>query len=219
MSKSSKEKTRKRNNRETHIHNRNIHHYPPQHWPYPVNGGVYYLGAPPPPPPPYYFAPPHGDNSVWQSRNSIHPSKILTRGGLPLLTSGHGALPAMGYQNGARSLRPPEIGVLPTAPPSSLPHYYVSQNGELSELPSAKDVPSSNESQDSGISVVSSENGVLSTKEKTHEGMYNGVTDKTKEWEERKSEKEEMGVEEGKLPMLKKISNGIIFGLEELFYK
>ena len=100
----------------------------------------------------------------------------------------------------------------------SQPPYYIS-SGVHSEFSSQKSLIPTNDGVTDETSISSSDNGVVPTKNRLQDEQQGSIYDTVKrEGMEKRSNTS--GDRDGKkLPFLKRISNGIVFGLEAFFYK
>ena len=184
----------------------------------------------------------NGENSTILSGRDVQSSKGSVKSRRSVLLSGNGILPVKKSTDVTPSVWSSGNGVLPTRTrpaQSSQPHFYVSQKAELPMSHSANSVPSSKESQNYKLPILPPANGALPSKggqnggplvfsagkgtllamRKSYDGEYKDGQEKSEENENRNSKKRKKEVVDGQLSILKRISNGIVFGLEAFFYK
>ena len=106
---------------------------------------------------------------------------------------------------------------------SSTPHqsqqpYYISA-GVHSEFSSQKSLIPTNDGLTDETSISSFDNDVVPTKSKLQDDQHGTIYDTVKREGMEKRSKTSDDRDDKKLPFLKRISNGIVFGLEAFFYK
>ena len=109
-------------------------------------------------------------------------------------------------------------GLESSTPHQSQPPYYISA-GVHSEFSSQKSLIPANDGLTDETSISSSDNDVVPTKSKLQDDQHGTIYDTVKREGMEKRSKTSDDRDDKKLPFLKRISNGIVFGLEAFFYK